>query len=279
MTPIGKTTFFEEGGEWLSHGPDLVERVGSRLACEKEFCTWYCPRDETEISVPVTCENARLCARCSIRWSFQEARKVAWRLDHVKRRKVFRHLSPRHVIVSFAVNIDPLTDWGYRVALKRAWARLKAMGATGGVGIYHPWRHKPRGEAVQGAFWRLSPHTHWIVWGWLEDGQRGDAFVKIPHPKGQDDLVATVAYLLDHCGVQRRRHAVRYYGIASYGLCPGVPRPPKERLAPLCPVCGGEMTPLEGIRDYTSYSYVDQVHRWRWGDVGGALSSVAGGLA
>lgn len=275
MTPIGKPiSEVGVGVERLGTTPPTatVERVGSGSPCLEEdgFIVWYCPGDDTQVRTPVTCGEARLCPTCSKRWSYRAARKAAWRLEHVGKRKVRLspegvRLSPRHVVVSYISAIDPLTPEGMSAHMRHAWATLKRMGATGGVGVYHPWRHSPGEGAPAATVWRLGVHSHWLVWGFLDTEKRPEyMFVRVLRGH-QDTIVGTLAYLFDHAGVAKGSPVCRYYGIASYAKCKGVPAAPVPDPVPLCPECGGPMTRLEGVANGGFDPYVDAT-AWHWRD-------------
>ncbi len=275
MTPIGKSTLGLGVGSVAAGASETIQRVGSGIPCDPDeaFISWYCPRDDTQVRTAVTCEQDRLCPRCSKRWAFRSARKAAWRLEKVRKGfqrsdgawtfKVRGRLSPRHVVVSYISAIDPLTPQGATAHMRHAWRKLKKMGAKGGVGIYHPWRHAPSSQGPATAFWRLGVHSHWLIWGFLETSKRPEyMFVRVLRAY-QESLVATLAYLLDHCGVWKRGHALRYYGIASYNGCVGVPPLPAQSIVPDCPECGGPMERLEGVIDLTDYGLPEFPPWWR----------------
>ncbi len=264
MSPIGESTFgvpetragVEADAEPRSDERE-VGRVGSSLACEEEgnFRSWYCPRDQTLVHVPVTCSVARLCPSCSRRWAWKEARKAAWRLAHVQKRKVYGNVPARHVVVSFADNTYETLDVGsYDKLFERAWRVLKRMGVRGGAAVVHPWRRQEVAEnsTILGWRWVPGPHVHFLVWGFLDLKKRpGNAFVLVKDDKKKvRSDTATLAYVLDHCGMVARKHAIRWLGVASYNKCPGVPKPPREGLKPVCPVCGCDMKEL-GVEDGT----------------------------
>ncbi len=154
MSPIGKSTLCIPSDARDEGDEREVQRVGSGVDCEEEggWTSWYCPRDDAVVAVPLTCSEARLCPRCSKRWAFREARKAAWRLEHVRRRKIYGAVPARHVVVSFAEGQgEELTVDDYDALYVRAWAVLKKMGSRGGVGLLHPWRHQRSagGETVR----------------------------------------------------------------------------------------------------------------------------------
>ncbi len=271
MAPIGKSTVSLPGSLALLFDREVredepeeassrrtVQRVGSGMDCEEEggFTSWVCPRDDTVVHVPLTCSEARLCPSCSKRWAFREAKKAAYRLGHVRKRKVYGAVEPRHVVVSFAEGQgEELSLDDYDELFVRAWAVLKKMGSRGGVGLVHPWRHQPDsigGETVRSVMWVPGPHCHFLVWGWLDlSKQPGGAFVRVIHAE-QKTIVGTLGYLLDHAGVVVRKHALRYYGVACYNKCPGVPPAPREIVVPLCPMCHGKMRKLD-VLDATAW--------------------------
>ncbi len=283
MSPIGESTFVvpRDDGRAEPVARRSVQRVGSGLACEEgeSFKSWYCPRDDTVVHVPLTCSEARLCPRCSRRWAFKEARKAAWRLSHVQKRKVYGNVPPRHVVVSFAEGQgEELTVAGYDVLFTRAWAVLKTMGSRGGVGLVHPWRHwKPGdyGDVRSVDLWAPGPHYHFLVWGWLDlEVQPEGAFVRVLRSE-QETVVGTLGYLLDHCGVVERKHALRWYGVASYNGCSGVPPLPREVTVPLCPLCGGDMTELDLV-DWTYGGRPEGVPFDGWRALGEGLGNGCG---
>ncbi len=270
MSPIGESTFSQpdtpdEGLEVPREFGRSVQRVGSLLECEEEgeFRSWLCPRDQTIVRIPVTCKAERLCPQCSRRWAFKEAKRAAWRLAHVQKRKVYGRVAPRHVVISFAEGQgEELTVAGYDDLFGRAWAVLRRMGIRGGVAMVHPWRRTVEDYSdLQGRLiysrWFPGPHVHFLAWGLLDlKRQPGNAFVRVIDDKQERSETATLAYLLDHCGVVERKHALRWLGVASYNKCPGVPKYPKEVSCPLCPVCGGRMREL-GVSEDVYMGWMD----------------------
>ena len=117
---------------------------------------------------------------------------------------------------------------------------LKSMGALGGAMVFHAWRHA--GSTPLTTYWAWGPHVHALYWGKLDHaGRPDDVVVKVIPDNGGRDVPSTLSYLLNHCAVVVRKHALRWYGVATYAGTPGVPKPPKQEIVPSCPLCGREM--------------------------------------
>lgn len=124
--------------------------------------------------------------------------------------------------------------------------------------MVHPWRKLKdgAGRTVQPVVWLPGPHVHALVWGRVDERKRpAGAYVRALRSM-QETVVGTLAYLLDHAGVVIRKHALRWWGVASYNKCPGVPKYSKDKVTPLCPLCGGSMREL-GVTEDVYFYWVD----------------------
>jgi len=149
--------------------------------------------------------------------------------------------------------------------MKRFFTKIqKEVGITASADVYHPWYFLPpelarkaydnsldvdviehwsdnSGKKVP-VFW---PHFHGIGFGGI-DGQKviqlekkyGVVIRKFRTVKDEGEVFRTMKYMLSHCGVREKTHAVVYRGDISYSKL----RLPKEIPEPeICPYCGLEL--------------------------------------
>ena len=246
----------EERGE----GP-YMRRAGSGTLCEdrdQRYLRYLCPKDGTVLHVRQVCEDERHCPRCVYVWSGREGRRAAFRLEQVARKRRLRR-SPRHVVVSFSYlsgGDDPLSAASYDRFFRKAARTLKNMGALGGCLVFHAWRFTGRSPLT--SYWSWGPHVHALYWGKLDHEKRpSDVVVKVLEDSGTRDAASTLSYVLNHCAVIDKKHALRWYGVATYRGTPGVPKPPVEGLAPSCPLCGREME--REVLDFTDSQWAEPI--------------------
>ena len=245
-----------------SEGPEFVmRRAGSGTICRDasyRYLRYICPSDGTVLHVRQVCEDERHCPRCVYVWAGREGRRAAWRLKEVARKRRLRR-SPRHVVVSFSYlsgGDDPLGAASYDRFFRKAARVLKDMGALGGCLVFHAWRFEGRSPLT--AYWNWGPHVHAMYWGRLDLSKRPNGvIVKVIEDSGTRDVQSTLSYVLNHCSVVERKHALRWYGVATYRGTPGVPKPPDEASSPSCPLCGVEME-LE-LLDYTDPQWAEPI--------------------
>ena len=246
--------------------PPYMRRAGSGTLCKDasyRYLRYLCPADGTVLHVRQVCEDERHCPRCVYVWAGREGRRAAFRLEQIAKKRRLRR-SPRHVVVSFSYlsgGDDPLGAKAYDAFFRKAARVLKDMGALGGAMVFHAWRHEGRSPLT--SFWGWGPHVHAMYWGKLDhSGRPDDVVVKViderpPEGDRSAALVGRLSYMLNHCAVIEKKHALRWYGVATYRGTPGVPKPPSESLAPSCPLCGREME--RELLDYTDPQFADVI--------------------
>lgn len=230
--------------------PSDVFRVGTGEPCDPltRVQVLVCPRDGYQITVPRTCEDERGCPVCSRAWARREAVEAAHRLRGVQRLHGLGR-SLRHVVVSFDKSTSCSTGAEWSALFGHAWDVLRRMGSLGGALVVHGERHPCAAEEEYE--WHPGAHVHALVWGRVDADLRPGGVVVRTLRYAQATVGGTLAYLLDHCSVVRKGHAVHYFGVATYNKSPGL-----EKLEPVefrCQLCGGPLEPLEGLVDYTSW--------------------------
>ena len=257
LRPVGQASLdwggaAPHGAGGILHVPNLtVRRVGRGEGCGERVSRWYvCRRDGERKQIFERCKDERDCPQCVKEWAATEASKADWRLEwvQVSRRKLTRLRRPRCMTLSWDGE-DPSgarTSGELTIAFRKAYQALSRMGLKGAALVYHPERHTKGGGPV---IWYEGPHFHAVGYGWVDHDKRPEgAFVKTYVPRRRDGSVASVrehmSYLLDHCGIVTRGHAVHWFGLMSSQSCVGIPRVPKSG-PPICPKCGGPMEPEE----------------------------------
>lgn len=146
------------------------------------------------------------CPTCHGAWAMREGKRAAERISEARR--LMPRLGPvKHVVVSPPRWMHSLGVQALRQHARRV---LERMGWVGGVEVFHPWRTRAKGV---GKYRRgqnyYSPHFHVVGFGWVKGSAPDGWLVK---NLGQRDVASTLSYLLDHVGLQKGRHAVRWTG-------------------------------------------------------------------
>ncbi len=165
----------------------------------------------------------RFCPYCYQAWARKEGRIAAWIL-WADARKMARenglcHYRLLHCVVSLVDDgrsLRTLTDEAYRIA--------KAHGLSGGCKVFHPFRQVgDDGDFVPDGY--VHFHVVGVAFGDIRFASKGQDYVfkVIPNKPGLGKrpfsgipsvhrLARPIAYLLTHCGVQDRRHAITWWG-------------------------------------------------------------------
>ena len=148
----------------------------------------------------------------------------------------FMYSKPIHVIVS-----PPKKDWflSFEELKKEARKNLDNVCVIGGSMIFHAFRQDNDGN------WFYSPHFHIIGFGWVKDTNKNyNKTGWVTKNKGlRDSVFSTACYLLSHCAVSEKLHAVTWFGELSYRSKYAVLLKPieEEKEPDRCPVCSDYM--------------------------------------
>lgn len=160
------------------------------------------------------------CPKCYGAWAHRAAERAAARL--IAARNLYAAARRpgggqiKHLILSPPAGGDlPTLHRQMRRELRRAnW--------NGGVEIFHPWRTRARGKGRyrKGQNYE-SPHWHLVGFGHVDSGKLVELgwVVKNKGPRHSEESVrATIAYLLEHAGIDQDSgaHVIKWTGSASY---------------------------------------------------------------
>lgn len=168
-----------------------------------------------------------VCPLCYEAWAGREGEAAAKRISGYQA-SISRFRKPIHVVLSPPV-LD-LLDYASLRAM--CYEIAKQAGLTGGMMIFHPWRHNV-----------VSPHFHMIGFGWIKNTAAiNDKTGWIVKNKGvRRSTRHTISYLLTHAGIKENIHTVTWWGALSYNKLK-VAKMPTER--PTCPMCESPLIPL-----------------------------------
>ena len=193
-----------------------------------------------------------ICKKCYRKWIGRGANRATRRIEeYIKRNPSHK---PIHVILS-------VPEWEYGKDVKELRKELcliiKEINLVGAAVVFHPFRFKKKQR-----IWRWEPHFHLVGFGWLRDianafGRHG-WYVK--YVGVRKSIFHTFHYLLSHCGVKKKNHALIWLGSLSYCNLRLDPEPRSD----ICPGCGQKLVPIyhEGEHsgvppDETFESFVD----------------------
>jgi hypothetical protein len=195
------------------------------------------------------------CPVCSDRWAKRSTARMMDRLTHSK--KNLKYL--KHVVVSPPrwLQNKPIEE-----LRKEARKMAKRAGIQGGLDIVHPFRQRD-------GKWYLSPHFHYLALGWVsktdEIFQKNGWLVK--NIGIRDNPVGTIAYLLSHAGIKKRRHTVTWFGDLSYSKL----KIEKLEFKVKCPDCDGDFQRLVCFKDGLSvkpppiaFEFSDDHQGWKY---------------
>lgn len=216
----------------------------------------------------------RECPDCYEKWASKEGSEASFRLWQVSLILYAYPVRKMHCVVS-------LPDRGETVEELREKTRkiLKSKGLTGGCLIPHPFRQDDDFQYVPDGY--LHCHAICIAPGDIKPGKKGELygaiFKVIPDAqygdyRGLRDRISAkrlIQYLLTHCGLVKGKHALTWFGVASYNSLSNEKleasdpigwnelRTPKERI---CPLCGSSDTEPCLQMDWTRGLCVIRVH-------------------
>lgn len=216
------------------------------------------------------CTNP-LCPDCCLHWAKLQVARAMRRFDAFI--DEFGEYDLDHIVVSV-----PKFDWGesYKFMRRQVTAMLLAVGAIGGMIIYHPKRYSRRTK-----YWYYSPHFHVISFTWegRVDGKMvkelhnfsGYVLKKLPPRRS---VYNTIMYQLSHAGIpEGRSHAVVWYGELNNRKVGKLPAIRDEIFKPrVCPVCGNVLNHVCRVsragsefinyREYEDTFILDDVQNW-----------------
>lgn len=235
ILPLAKVTHLVEA-EWVPQDPRSLFRVGSGTECGTVvYRTYVCHsalHGPVVLRVREKCEEERACPTCSRVWAWKEAHVASERLYAYMRGG---RLPPRHIVCSQrSLQASPPKTLGDVTRARKSLLRvLRGLGVEGGLVIYHGWRWDRLSKR-----WRVGPHWHVFAYGRVDvpPGGVSDWVIKTKR-HSQDSPLGTIAYLLNHCGVAAKGHALAWFGSLGYRSFKG----PKRRKGMPCPECGCDM--------------------------------------
>ena len=201
--------------KWISYGCDNVKQHPNKQHYAEHTLK--------------SCKVA-FCPKCFESWIGRQANRTTRRLSKfLETREIRKHYKFRHIILS-PPNADKMS---YKELLRNLDYALKVANIKTCAIVFHPFRfNKDKSVPV------ISPHFHLLVYGHVTNTiefynktkwtikNKGDL-------KTDKDIFSCVRYLLSHCGVRKRTHAVRYLGDISYRKL----KVEKEGNIPHCPYC------------------------------------------
>jgi predicted RNA-binding Zn-ribbon protein involved in translation (DUF1610 family) len=249
----------------------ILRLVGTGEKCENEgwVISGSCTKCGHKVELTkATCGRVE-CPKCYRTWANRAAQRAGARVWGYYETRVTNHV-PRHITFE-------LTDVNWDEAKKKA----KALGATGGLIVIHPWRIKKeyqdaandwasrhkgnrydyvRAQPDPMALLDFSPHAHCLCYGKLVEIKAGDSEYLYRNIRRLGTLEAcegVAFYLLSHTNspATERAQSVRYFGCCS-----------TQRLKPewtgkvtvsfLCPECGAPMVETGTCEEITTKHYV-----------------------
>lgn len=206
----------------------------------------------------------RTCPSCWRKWAWKEARTASLRMwagvSLIAPKRSNRRML--HAVISLVDNGRPVSH-----LRKQAIIIAKKHGLSGGLLIYHPFRHDGDSFCMDGY---VHFHLVALARGDVQPGAQGDYVFKIIKDAIRHDyrgfqkwreVNACVFYLLTHCGILKGRHALTWYGELSYNQLsngvlearvPGLDLHPKYKQK--CPHCHSFDIEPDWIIDYTDYA-------------------------
>jgi len=177
---------------------------------------------------PRSCYRAD-CKKCFKKWIARQANRSTRRVQEYAKRSAMRAI---HIMISVPKHNRHLP---VPMLKKRAINILKEWGING-VLIFHPFRFNKNRKFY------YSPHFHVIGFGWIKSVREFHArfgwFVK--YMGVRKSIFQTFYYLLSHCGIKKRQHALTWFGTLSYSKL----KLEKEPDSNICPVCNKKLVLL-----------------------------------
>ncbi|MBM3910807.1 MAG: hypothetical protein FJ356_04075 [Thaumarchaeota archaeon] len=171
------------------------------------------------------------CKECYQKWIDRESDRATKRIKKYQRISGER---PIHVVLSPSQNNSNPPE---KLLRKQAMMILKEVNVKDGALILHPWRFdRTKSE------WYSSPHYHFVGFGWfrnLELVARKYGW-KVLYKGVRGNIFGTFQYLLSHCGIKDKRHAITWLGKLSYGKL----KVEKTTKSNKCSICSKELVPI-----------------------------------
>ena len=171
------------------------------------------------------------CTECYPKWIARQANRSTRRIEAFGEKS---KRMPIHLLLSVS---QSQYGTSYDILKKRAREILKTIEFEGASIIFHPFRFHKSART-----WYYSPHFHLVGYGWRTQIHKGyGKFGWYVKDLGiRQSVFQTYCYLLSHCGIKKRVHAVLWVGSLSYSKL----RVEKEPLITCCPICGGDFMPI-----------------------------------
>jgi len=165
------------------------------------------------------------CEECYSKWIARQANVATRRIEKYEHKTKNK---PKHIVLS----IHPSQyDLPYNIIRNRMKQILKIAQFSGGV-IFHPFRL----DKKSGNFY-YAPHFHVVGFGYrfliAKSFGKFRWYIKICDDR--ESVFQTFCYLLSHCGIKKRHHAMAWIGSLSYSKL----KVEKEPKIICCPICGG----------------------------------------
>jgi hypothetical protein len=217
---------------------------------------WQC-EDCLQLFIVKSSCNQRECPECYGKWALMEARKIKERLwqglraynhyhrelartytglgvshwDH--RRPVYRI---HHIIISLPKDYQFLYEEQWIHVRRYLQYVAKCCGLDGGCIIYHPTRESSDSVYdVHGPHFHLFGIGHHILGGSIPYAIWDTVVKRIPfNAKNLDPY----AYVLEHCGILKGRHAVVWFGLLAYNKFAVMEEESYGAAEEACPFCG-----------------------------------------
>ena len=216
--------------------------------CEHQWVTMWCKNCGVAVEVKRHFNRCQLptCPSCHSVWTADQADRMTARLWHGKKFVKGRVwelmvMPPRGVV-------EPTPD-AVESFLKRVYAIGKEHGMSGGNAVVHYEMRESPGE------WR--PHAHllgYVVGRWTPGPSSEGWTIKFNRiGPGKDDLRDKSAYEVGHCLRRPGKHAVRWWGSASYSAWKNPTKDELKRMGlepqrgRVCPTCGAPLMELDWV--------------------------------
>ncbi|MBS1267545.1 MAG: hypothetical protein MAG458_00249 [Nitrosopumilus sp.] len=181
-----------------------------------------------------TCKVAS-CPKCFESWINRQANRSTRRFSKFVEKKQYNF---RHIILSPPSN--QVEKMSYNSMKKMLSIVLKIANIKTCAVVFHPFRFQDQRKSMP----YFSPHFHLLAYGKVTNttefhnktkfGTNNGWLIKNKgNMESEVDIFNCVRYLLSHCGVRKKTHAIRYLGDISYRKL----KVEKEPFLHNCPYC------------------------------------------